>query len=95
MRRSKDDNGYTPGEDEAAPKQEELSNSRTTSSVGQQQADDQVLQETGLEMNAPGGSGNRNANIQLTQPAQVPNAATIAASQQCECTLYLSIRLLH
>ena len=91
VRRSKGDHSHTPGEDEVAPKQEELSNSRTTSSVGQQQTDDQVPQETGLEMNAPGDAGNRKANIQLTQSAQVPNAATIAGIEQCEYTSYLYI----
>ena len=91
MRRSIGDHSHAHGEDEVTPKQEELSNSRTTSSVGQQQTDDQVLQETGLEMNAPGDSGNREANIQLTQATQVPTATTLAGTQQCESTSYLYI----
>ncbi|MCJ1259403.1 hypothetical protein MMC24_007240 [Lignoscripta atroalba] len=65
-------------------KQEEASTNRVAPSIGQQHADQQLLQETGMNMSTPAVPANRQQDPQIAQPDPVSGATlnTLGGSNQ-------------
>ena len=84
MRRAKSDQSHTAGDEEMPLKQEEASTNRVAPSIGQQHADQQLLQETGMNMSTPAVPANRQQDPQIAQPDPVSGATlnTLGGSNQ-------------
>ena len=89
MRRPKNEHDTAAGEDEAALKQEEIPPNGMAPSIDQQQADQQLLQDTGLAALNPSAASTARSRepSQLVQPSPVPKAQARALdntnSQRC------------